>query len=264
MPSTALYTSLGQVVEALAFQSPETLLNAAISSATSITLNQSPPSDWQVGSTLVVDGNNPSLRETVTITAPPNGATITVSALTNNHVAGAPVVNGTVANLYVSAASRWFDSQTYVHSGFAYESVTDTKDGYFNPQTGIITVSLTKPLVSLSDVTNATFQGSIWDSVDTLDLSHARIRDDYILEVGASVNYADRRGVASVSYKGGYQTIPDDIQLACTMMAARFYKERDSGYADVVGSAETGIFQYKKAAPADVMAIVETYRRWTE
>lgn len=263
MSSTALYTDLASVVRALAFQSPETLGTAATAGTTSITLNVAPPSDWQVGSTLVVDANNPTLAETVTIEAAPSGTAVTISALVNNHAAGAPVINGTIANDYVTAASRWFDSQTYVRSGFAYEPVTDTKEAYID-RDGYVEVPLSKPKVVMSDVTSVTFQATPMSEVLTLDLTKGWILDNYFLKIAPENYIPTRNGLITVTYSGGYNPVPDNIQWAVTNMAARFYKERDSGYSDVIGSADTGIFQYKKAMPADVKAVVLSYMRWTE
>lgn len=267
------YTSVAAVATALAFQSPETLAlpaNASAGSvvgvdagATSITLNQNPPDDWQVGRLLLLDMNNTAINETVTITALPDGNVVPITPVQYSHDVGTPVIDATVLDVYVSQTSRWFDSVTYTPSGFAYESVTETRDGYFNISRGTITASLSKPLVSLSDITSVTYQSNVFSQADTLDLTKTWVKNNYFLEIAAPNNYGNRQGLVTVSYSGGYQTIPDDITLACTMMAARFYKERDSGYSDVVGSADTGILQYKKAMPADVAAIVDKYRRWT-
>ena len=262
MPSTALYTDVGKVAQALAFQSPETLNSNVSALGTSIVLSQAPPSDWQVGTQLLVDANNSSLREVVTMTAPPNGSTITVTALTNNHVAGVPIINISVLSTYVSAASRWFDSLTYTPAGFAYEEITETKDAWFD-NNGFIVIPLSKPVVKLSDITSATYQYNPVISADNLDLTKAWVIDNYILKAASAIYYANRIGISTVTYLGGYSTIPDDIVLAVTMLAARLYKERDSGYSDTVGSAELGVFQYKRAIPADILAIVQKYRRWT-
>lgn len=267
------YTSVGAVATALAFQAPETLALSANASAgsvvgvdagaTSLTLNQNPPDDWQVGRLLLLDMNNTTIRETVTITGLPDGNVVPITSAQYSHDIGTPVVDGTILDVYVSQTSRWFDSVTYTPSGFGYESVTETRDGYFNISRGTIMVPLSKPLVALSDITSVTYQSDVFSQADSLDLTKAWVKDNYFLEIAAPSNYGSRQGLITVSYSSGYQTIPDDITLACTMMAARFYKERDSGYSDVVGTAETGILQYKKAMPADVAAIVERYRRWT-
>lgn len=256
------YTDTGKVVEALAFQSPETLNTAANAGDTSITIAQSLPPDWQVGATLVIDPHNPTLREAVMITNPPSGSTIPVEALTNSHVAGAPVVNATIVNEYVGPASRWFESMTFTPAGFGYEPYTDTKEAYVTNH-GTIRVPLSKPKVAVADVTSVTFQTSVFDDVRTLDLTKAWIQDDYFLEIGLSYPPYTRQGQAVVQYSGGYQTLPDDLTNAVTILAARLYKIRDSGYSDVIGNSDLGILEYKKQIPSDVATIIRRYRRWT-
>lgn len=261
--STALYTDTGKVAAALAIQSPETLAAPVSTGATSITLNQAPPADWQVGATLILDANNPTLREMVTITGAPSGANVSVSATVNAHVLGIPVVNGTLLANYPGSASRMFDSLTYTPAGFAYETVTEIKSAYY-ANNGLIVVPLSKPVVAIGDVISAIFQIDPLNPANTLDLTKAWVRDGYILEIVPAQSYCRHEGMATVTYKGGYSPVPDDIALAVTMLAARLYKERDSGYSDVIGNSDMGIVQYKKALPADVAAIVQKYRRWTE
>jgi hypothetical protein len=67
----------------------------------------------------------------------------------------------------------------------------------------------------------------------------------------------------SVTYKGGFNPLPDDIVLATTVMAARMYKERQSGYSDVIATDADGTAQYRRAMPADVYALIQEWKRWT-
>lgn len=261
MKSTALYTDVGRVARALAIQAPELLTVAVSSGITSLTLNQV-PTDWQVGMSLLIDGNNPTNFETVTITGI-NGLIVNVTALKNNHVINAPLVNITQLNDFIGPASRWFDGATNTSAGFAYESVTETKEAYIN-RDGYIVVPLSKPLVKISDVVSATFQPTPLDAADNLNLNQGWIKNNYFLEVVAPNTYFPRRGMITIKYSGGFNLIPDDIVQAVTVMAARFYKEKDSGYSDVIGTSDIGIMSYKKAMPADVKVVVQNYKRWVE
>lgn len=263
--STILYTDVGRVIRALTFQAPEIVggSNALSIGDTQITVNQNTPTNWQNGDTLAIDGNNEESFELVTITNIPSTTTLTVTALTKNHALGAPVVNVTAVLPYPSSASRWFDSVTFNKFGFGYEIVTEKKTAYITNE-GFITVPLSKPMVNIDNVMDATFQSTPLDPIQPLDLSKAWIEDDYFLNIVATNPYSRRQGQIEVTYSGGYDHIPDDIAQAVTIMAARFYKERDSGYSDMIGSAETGLVSYKKAMPADVKVIVDKYRRWTE
>lgn len=261
MQSTSLYTSVARVAQALAMQSPETLIAGVSVGATTIILNQAPPSDWQVGCQLLIDGNNLTNQETVTVSNI-NGTSVTISALTKAHLTGAPVINSTILSNYVSSASRWFDSLTYTPAGFAYEEVTETKEVNVNKDNYVV-CALSKPIVSLSDITSMTFQNNPYLNSDSLDLTKAWVIDNYILKVASPILYASRDGVATINYSGGYKTLPDDLVLAVTMLAARQYKMRDSGYGDAVGNSDLGMTLYHKPIPSDIAAIVQRYRRWT-
>lgn len=259
--TTALYTDLGRVTAALAWQAPETIQNPVGAGETLLTLSQEPPSDWQVGASLVIDAANSALRETVTITAPPSGNEITVSALVNAHVAGAPVINATIAEPYPAAASRWFDQVTQNKAGFAYEQLTETKQAVVD-RDGYIAVPLSKPLVAIGDLQAVTWQATPLDAAQALDVTKAWIESGYILKIAAPLARPGKVMVTA-TYSGGYDPIPDDIMNAVTVMAARFFKERDSGYGDTIGNVDLGITTYKKAMPSDVKVIVDARRRWT-
>ncbi|GMA49323.1 hypothetical protein GCM10025857_06800 [Alicyclobacillus contaminans] len=67
----------------------------------------------------------------------------------------------------------------------------------------------------------------------------------------------------TVEYAGGYpdDEMPADIRRSTSILAARLWKEKDSGYSDVIGSTDFGILQYTKAAPKDVLAMLQQRRR---
>lgn len=265
MTSTALYTDVGRVVRALAFQSPETVSGTSDlpAGSTTITVSQNIPSLWQVGDTLAIDANSDTNFEMVTITAIPSLNQFNVTALTKSHSAGAPVVNATAVTPYIGAASRWFDSVTYTPEGFAYETVNETKKAVVDSD-GFVLVSLSKPLVDINDVMDVTFQNTPLDPIDTLDVTKAWVESDFLLRIAALNSYYSRSGMATITYNGGFNPIPDDITQAVTVIAARMYKQRDSGYSDSIGSPDTGVMTYQKAMPADVKLIVNKYRRWVK
>lgn len=278
MSSSINYTDTGKVATALAVQSPEILSSVANVGDTQITvstlLNKGAipqygdlpplmPNDWQVGSRLILDATNDGLYEVVTITGLIQGNTVPISALQYTHSVGATVMNGTQIERYIGAASRWFDTQTHNKFGFGYEPITETKEAYIN-NNGNVVVPLSKPIVKLADVQSISFQGGLIYGFDTLSLQYARIRDSYFLEVVPQRNYVVKSGMATITYSGGYNPIPDDIVLATTVMAARFYKERDSGYSDAIGNSDLGLITYKKSCPADIKMTISNYKRWTE
>jgi len=259
--SSILYTDVSRVVRALGMQSPENLTAIATVGAITITLNKVGP-DWQVGMNLIIDANNPTSFETVTITAI-NGLVLSITALVNSHVINAPVINITQLNDFIAPASRWFDSVCNTPAGFGYESVTETKEAVINSN-GYISVPLSKPTVVIADISSAMFQQTPMDTVDAMILSQGWIIDDFFFDVMPSNNYTVKRGMMTVTYMGGFNPIPQDIVQAVTVMAARFYKEKDSGYSDVIGTVDGGIMTYKKAMPSDVNAVVTAYTRWVE
>lgn len=279
MSSTINYTDTGKVATALAVQAPEILSSSASAGDTQIAVStllnnntipqygdspQLMPNDWQVGTRLIIDANNADTYEVCTITGQLEGNTVKITALRYAHARGTTIMNGTQIERYVPAASRWMDTQTfYKDYGLSYEEVTEEKEGYIN-NNGILVVPLSKPVVKISDVQNITFKYSLVLPSDTLNLQYARIRNNYFLEIMPNQVYNVRNGMATITYSGGYNPIPDDIIMATTVMAARFYKERDSGYSDAVGSSDLGIITYKKACPSDVKAVIQRYRRWTE
>jgi hypothetical protein len=243
----------------MGMQTPEYLTVLANVGAITITVNQV-PADWQIGMFLLLDASNSTIDEQVTITSI-SGLNVGITALVNSHTVNAPLVNITQLAEFIGPASRWFDGVTNTLAGFGYESVTEVKMARINND-GYITVPLSKPLVLLANVTSATFQPTPLDPVDTLVLTQGWIVENFYLDVIPTNTYAVLKGLATITYMGGYSPMPLDITQAVTVMAARFYKEKDSGYSDVVGSAEMGTFSYKKAMPLDVKVIVDTYTRW--
>jgi hypothetical protein len=209
---------------------------------------------------LMLDASNSTNAETVVITSI-NSLVIGVTPLLNSHVVNAPIVNVTQVNDYLGPASRWFDGVTNVDAGFGYESVTETIEAIINND-GYISIPLSKPTVAMSDVVSATFQPAPLDAVDTLILAQGWVIDSYFLDIAPTNGYNVKSGLATISYQGGFNPLPLDIVQAVTVMAARFYKEKDSGYSDVIGSSETGTLKYQKAMPADVAQVVNDYTRW--
>ena len=68
-----------------------------------------------------------------------------------------------------------------------------------------------------------------------------------------------------VTYLGGMAAIVDDVSPdlmeAVTLLAARMYREDESGLTDAMGIAELGTLQYTKALPERYVANVEKYLR---
>lgn len=64
-----------------------------------------------------------------------------------------------------------------------------------------------------------------------------------------------------ISYVGGFDPLPADLENATVLLSVRFYKEIKSGLTDSIGVAELGMLQYTKAFPARVIEMLRPYKR---
>lgn len=55
---------------------------------------------------------------------------------------------------------------------------------------------------------------------------------------------------------------PGDIKRACTVLAAYFYRQKDSQIFDTIAMPEAGIITIPQGIPATVVKIIKKYRRW--
>lgn len=82
---------------------------------------------------------------------------------------------------------------------------------------------------------------------------------------GYTVRWAgiDGQGYAQVkiSFIGGFNSLPDDLVNAATLLVVRFYKEVKSGLTDSIGVAELGTLQYTKALPERLRVQLRPYHR---
>jgi hypothetical protein len=67
-------------------------------------------------------------------------------------------------------------------------------------------------------------------------------------------------GLVQVTGKWGFATCPPDVQQAVIVLAARFYKERDAGFADQLIGPEGIAANYFRQLPAFVQQVVDRYR----
>lgn len=257
--SEAVYTDIASVVRALDTQNPMLLTASVAAGATALSLSQIMPG-LTIGSTLLLDMNG-SNNETVTVTAI-NGASVACSAVLHAHPQGCPVTDVTTLKQYLAPASRFIDEATCWHGGFAYEDVTESLNAMI--RTRYMVISLSKPFVDASDVQTVSMLNPDYpESSVPIDASRAWVENGYVLYVPVPYAVGPMPARACVTYKGGFKTIPADIAQATAVMAARMYKERNSGYSDVVADSATGTIGYTKAMPADVAMIVRRRSRWT-
>jgi hypothetical protein len=55
---------------------------------------------------------------------------------------------------------------------------------------------------------------------------------------------------------------PADIRRACTVLAAYFYKQKDSQVFDVTAIPEAGVITIPAGIPGTVTRIIERYKRY--
>lgn len=99
-----------------------------------------------------------------------------------------------------------------------------------------------------------------WQTVDPQLISIAG------RQVVAWANLSARGSVdVKITYEGGYGTtieeLPADFVEAVTLLAARYYREDESGVSDAIGVAELGTVMYTKAMPVRVLDLIRPYTR---
>lgn len=262
------YVDASAVVAVLPSMQPDTTLSsAAIAGATQIEIVASavPNGDLYPGMYLALDQFNPGTRETVQVTGAITGAgpyTVPVTALTNAHAAGAPVKECSGIQGTVLAASRFIDDFTWSKpSAFAEQTWTETVEG--NTLDGRLVVS-----VSGRNVTAVSAFSWVCRPTDdaTVVATDQLVFRDFVIEAyppDVPAWNSAKRLLVAVTYTAGYATaaMPSDIVRAATVMAARLWKEGESGFSDVVGSPDLGALLYKKGVPPDVAAMLMPWRR---
>jgi hypothetical protein len=156
----------------------------------------------------------------------------------------------------VPAASRIWDDLTFYRNTFDLTTVTETLKGYIDTD-GLLYVAVTKPIIqSVSALSFIVLPG---DTPTIVGLTAIDF-DGYTIR--GNVGFPQQKITATVTYSGGFDPIPADIQRATTVLACRLWKEKDSGFSDVIGNSELGILQYKKGIPSGIEAVVKHYKRW--
>ncbi|QQE80928.1 hypothetical protein [Alicyclobacillus sp. SO9] len=275
---TAAYTGAAAIAAALRLQ-PDTTLSSAASSTTQtieIAANQvASGNGLYPGMYLALDYFNPAVAETVQITGAITGTgpyTVPVTALVNDHVVGAPVKEVSAIESVADAGSRLWDDACFTEPGaFAYQTVTETARGIAMTNGNILIQVKGRNVTSVSSLT---WQYGPGDTAFTVEPSQCEFDDYQITAWGPSTTstpgfngsvpapYA-KHLIVNVTYTSGYNPLPADIVRASTVLAARLFKEGDTGFSDVTANAELGMLQFKKGIPTDVAIMAKRWRRWT-
>lgn len=265
----AAYTDAAAVAAALRL-SPDTTLAAPVSvgdQSISISANQvAGDSGIYPGMYLALDHFNLQTREVVQVTDAVTGVgpyTVPVTATVNAHVNGSPVKEVSALQDVVDAGSRLWDDACFTKPGaFAEQTWTETLVGQGTSDGRLFLLGSGR---NITAVTSLQWQANPSGSVFALDPTQCTF-DDYQLWAWApqALPWPFNKNVyVTVTYTAGYNPLPGDIVRASTVLAARLYKEGDSGFSDVTANTDLGMLQYKKGIPGDIALMAKRWRRWT-
>ncbi|WDL97804.1 hypothetical protein [Alicyclobacillus sp. ALC3] len=272
----AAYTDAAAVAAALRLAPDTTLASEVGVGATSLALTSDQvagASGLYVGQYLALDQYNLAVREVVQITGAITGTgpyTVPVTATTQAHVADAPVKEVSALQDVVGAGSRLWDDATYTAAGaFGQQTITETVRGIATTD-GCILVQVTGR--NVTGVSAISWQYAPGGQSFMLDPTVCTF-DDYQVYASWSSNSNStstampepwqKHLVVTITYTSGYNPLPSDIVRASTVLAARLYKEGDSGFSDVLANTDMGLLQYKKGIPGDIDIMARRWRRWT-
>lgn len=275
----ASYTDAATVAAALRILPDTALAAAVLPGATSLSLNANQTTrgiPLYPGMYLALDQFNPGAREVVQITAAVTGTgpyTVPVTATTYAHGSGAPATECSAIQDVVGAASRLVDDATFSAAGaFAQQAWSETVNGQVTADgrifcqvsgRGVSAFSAFSWQVLPTDTAQVVPTSSLrWDDYQVWALPNG-----VALATGEPaylpINAAEKALIVTVAYTAGYSPLPDDLARAATVLAARLFKEGESGFSDTVGDPQLGVLTYKKGIPADIAAILKPWRRWS-
>jgi hypothetical protein len=186
------------------------------------------------------------------------------------HIDPNSVADDTLISLLITAASRAWDRKC---TGV----VDPDSNNYFTTATvtneilrgqidydGNIIVYPHKPIITA--IQSFAFQKNVTTSFYSVSGNRFEI-DGYKVRAypnSMPLDYPDKCRVV-MGYTGGLGAVvtdfPDDMQEAVAILAARFYREAETGLSDQIGVAELSTMVYTKAWPARVLDVVQVYKR---
>lgn len=257
------YCNESQVASALGMNPTGNLTNAVTAGSITIVITGA---TCYPGQRLALDYFQDDTVGEVVFIASVAGTTYTlVNPTLNAHVQGAPIVEVTAITKTLASASRMIDDMTYYTGvGFNQETRTESVKGYIQAD-GNILIPAKKPIIQ--SVTSLSIQNTPLDAPVSVPVANLDIDGYNITAYAQNTSYVPplmaRQVKVSLTYVGGFNPLPDDIVRCAVVLAARFFKEKDSGFSDAIGNSDLGIMQYKKGAPAEVMAMLKNYIRFT-
>ncbi|MFT8930021.1 MAG: hypothetical protein ABF969_11865 [Sporolactobacillus sp.] len=257
------YATVNDVASVLTLPATATLKNTVNVGETTLTTTQ--VVNITPGALLLV-GYKGQVSELATVLSA-SGDTITLQdPLSVQHGTGTILLDVTPFPDVVEAASRLVDDLTLTPAeGWAYADHIQETHRVKVDRNGDLTFSVNRTPVSA--VQAISYQGMPFEDVYNIAPERAWFEDgSYIVHVLTGWDVPSTpfvRAKVTVTYTGGYtpETMPADIKRSTAMLAARLWKEKDSGYSDVIGNTDFGILQYTQAAPKDVLAMLQRHKR---
>jgi hypothetical protein len=177
----------------------------------------------------------------------------------------------TIIGAAITAASRAIDrmvtgSAIGSDNYFATGTLTDEPHSGIVTRDGDIVIFGHKPVITA--VTAFSYRARGTDPWTAVTATNAVTYDGGGHKITAWLGMLDRTPLmVKATYTGGIAAaqanLPDDIQRAALVLAARYYKEARANLSDVIGisAAEVGQLLYTKAVPTEVVKILQPYVR---
>lgn len=170
----------------------------------------------------------------------------------------------TILAKLVIRASRWIDNFCQHPLGFDHETITNENLRGRIDNDGNLVLAVKK---ATANSVSALSWGTNPTNLTALDTNYCWAdwgsKTGYVIKwLGGGLSYYRRYPIiVQASYDGGYTPVPDELVHAGITMAARVFKSRQAGFADVVGSVDTGTLMFSKLAPSHVLATLGNYTR---
>ena len=171
--------------------------------------------------------------------------------------------------IVITGASRAIDrkltgeNSTESTDYLLYETVTDQLLNGRLDNIGNVVCYAHKPAVTSVAAMSYKFKPSeSWIPIDAGVIVPDGIRIEAWTE---KPDYSPCKVFVKITYNGGFAVdtvdLPGDIIEAATVLAVRFWREAQSGLADVIGVAEIGQLIYTKAWPVLVLDMLQPFMR---
>jgi hypothetical protein len=202
------------------------------------------------------DANN-TITVTESLTDESASASITISQQASK-AGGVSPDDDAMLEEYIEEASRWIDDYT----GMTFFAESETRSFVVGKDTEGSLLWLDKPLLSVTTLTNG--DDDVIESTEYVLIEingppydQIKLRSDssksWQYTTGADVDFIEVAGTW-----GNYSTTPTPIRSACTLMASRLWKRKDSIFG-VAGNTQLGQLNMQIPVDKTIIALLEGY-----